>query len=73
MTQSYKGYEIKLISNKLVSGRWSPWASVALDYKGKITFTPIQSKGPLGFKTKREADVCALALAKVWIDHKGRQ
>ncbi len=71
MTQSYKGYEIELMSNRLASGQWYPWASVAIR-KGKIIFTAIQSKGTWGFKTKRKANACALALAKVWIDHRGR-
>ena len=72
MTYPYKGYEIKLISHKLKSGLWSPYAVVSYDYGSKITFTQIHSRGPRGFKTRREADGCALALAKVWIDHKTR-
>ena len=72
MQVQYKGYQIALASQKLASGRWSPWARVGLDYKGKIIFTSIQSKGPMGFKTQREADSCALALAKKWIDHRTR-
>ena len=72
MTQSYKGYEIKVISRKLASGLWSPYARVGYDYRGTITFSQIMHRGPRGFKTQREADACASALAKVWIDHRTR-
>ena len=66
----YKGCQIDVVSQKLASRMWSPFAGVAWDYQGRTTFSQIYSKGPQQFKTKHEADSCALALAKVWINHK---
>jgi len=68
----YKGYQIDVVSQKLASGMWAPSAGVAWDYQGTTTISQIYSKGPRQFKTKHEADSCALALAKVWVNHKLR-
>ncbi len=70
MTQSYKGYEILLISYKLKSRSWAPWARVDHDQGGRYTFSNIQSRGPMGFKTQQKANACALELAKTWIKHR---
>ncbi len=72
MTQSYKGYEIKVVSRKLASGLWSPNARVGYDYGSTISFSQIMYRGPQGFKTQREANACALELAKTWINRRLR-
>lgn len=66
----YRGYHIELISHRLKSGSWSPWAGLALEQGGHITFSSISARRKTGFKTKKEADACALALAKAWIDRR---
>jgi len=65
---THKGYPIKLVSYKLKSGAWSPWAKIFQPEGGRVTISEIGSRSNLLLDTKKEADAHALELAKMWID-----
>jgi len=67
---TYRRHRIELSSEPLASGGWVAKAAVFIA-EGKVNKKiPIFGRRRATFDTKRQADVYALELAKLWVDAK---
>lgn len=64
----YRGHTIELSSERMRSRRWVPKATIVIEEKETIKRIPIYGRRRGSFDTQREADSCALELAKLWVN-----
>ncbi len=67
---SYEGHTIELVSHQLRNGGWVPRASIIIEYGKGMKSIPIFGRRRASFESQREADSCALELAKLWVNGK---
>ena len=65
---SYEGHTIELVSHKLRTGGWVPRATVIIEDGKTVKSIPIFGRRRASFDSQREADSCALELAKLWVE-----
>ncbi len=65
---SYKGHTIELSSERMQSRRWVLKATIVIEENKTVKKDPIYGRRRASFDTQREADSCALELAKLWIE-----
>ena len=65
---SYKGHTIELDSHRLRTGGWVPRATIIIEEDKTVKSIPIFGRRRASFDSQREADSCALELAKLWVE-----
>ena len=65
---NYRGHTVELTSDKVRSGRWVPRATIIIQDGKSVKRIPIFGRRRASFDSQREADSCALELAKLWIE-----
>ncbi len=65
---SYRGHTIELSSERMRSQRWVPKAIILIEENKTVKRIPVYGRRRASFDTQREADSCALELAKLWVD-----
>lgn len=65
---AYRGHTIELSSERMRSKGWVPKAIVVIEENKTVKRIPIYGRRRASFDTQREADSCALELAKLWVD-----
>ena len=64
----YRGHTVELISDKIRPGRWVARATIVIQEGETVKQIPIFGRRRASFDTQREANSCALELAKLWIE-----
>ena len=64
----YRSHTVELDSEKTRAGRWVPRAVILVEDGKSVKRIPIYGRRRASFATRREADSCALELAKLWIE-----
>ncbi|HEX9880475.1 MAG TPA: hypothetical protein VGB25_09805 [Candidatus Binatia bacterium] len=64
----YRDHTVELNSDRTRSGRWVPRATILIEDGKTVKRIPIYGRRRASFDTQREADSCALELAKLWIE-----
>ena len=67
-TRNYRNHKIELLSELTKSGEWVAQAMVVINNHGKAKRIPIFGRRRATFDSRRDADVYALELAKLWVD-----
>ena len=67
-TRNYRNHKIELLSELTKAGEWVAQAMVVINNHGKAKRIPIFGRRRATFDSKRNADVYALELAKLWVD-----
>lgn len=64
----YRGHLIDVQSAECDGPRWRPKAVVSMFHSGVLDKTVVSAPVEVMFGSEVEADTCALAMAKKWID-----
>ena len=72
MEEQYRGNTIIANSTQRLDGRWLPIAELEVHFGGAVRVRPpVVAKPHEVRRTKEEADVVAIQMAKQWIDEHG--
>ena len=63
----YRGHVVELASEETLSGEWAARATIVIERGRTIQKIPIFGRRRATFETRRQADVYAMELAKLWI------
>jgi hypothetical protein len=67
----YKGWMIKAQSYRSDGNRWRPKALVSVYQGGSVRVHQVPTPLNATHDTEEDADACAVAMAKKWIDDRG--